>query len=409
MRSMAEGSSAAQGILLEGQRTLLPHVDVSFEHVIGSGAFGDVYAASWRHSAPGHAASAESLAVKVIKKKSLSEKARAQLVREVALHATIHHTHIVRCHGAYEASGALHLVLARCAGDVASAMRRGAAAAISTLAPRLMRQLLLALRHLHSDAIAVVHADIKPSNLLLSETGVLQLCDLGAAARVHAGGGRSTLVGSPAYHAPEVVAVTHLGLDVSCGASYGFASDMWSAGVCLVEMLTQGGLPFPATRRDAAAQLEAVCFRPPRLEPASAFSPAGRAFALALLAKQAYLRPSAEGALSDVETCGGEGGGFLPASDSPTADDEEATRVCLDCLARGEEDEAEAGAMRLCGRFAEADMLESPPACATGGADSTKKCASGRASGSERSGDETDDSPMSAPSWTSSLVELEQD
>lgn len=170
---------------------------------LGKGAFGVVYAAEWRDRNGGP------LAVKIVRQDGLSEKARAQLRREVALHASIVHETILRCHGAYEGSspGTLHLVLDQCAGDVASALRCGAAAAVRVLAPRLMRSLICALRHLHDDDVAVVHADVKSSNLLLTSDGCLRLCDLGAAARVHIGCGRSTLVGSPAYLAPEVVAV----------------------------------------------------------------------------------------------------------------------------------------------------------------------------------------------------------
>ena len=111
----------------------------------------------------------------------------------------------------------------------------------------------------------VLYRDFKPSNLLLDGDGTLQLCDLGAAARVP-GHGRSTLVGSPAYLAPEAVAITHLALQ-QCGAGYSTPADVWSAGIVLVELLS-GSLAFPASPLDAAAQPSAILFRPPALEPA---------------------------------------------------------------------------------------------------------------------------------------------
>ena len=109
--------------------------------------------------------------------------------------------HILRCWGAYEVrhSQLVHLVLARAAGDLGSAMRYGAASAVKVLAPRLLAELLRALAHLH-DECSIVHADVKPSNCLLTTHGALQLCDLGGAARIDGNrGGRTTLVGSPAY------------------------------------------------------------------------------------------------------------------------------------------------------------------------------------------------------------------
>jgi hypothetical protein len=50
--------------------------------------------------------------------------------------------------------------------------------------------------------------------------------------------------------------------------------------------------------RDAAAQHAHICFRPPTLEPAGAFSASARGLILSLLAKQSFLRPTAEEARS---------------------------------------------------------------------------------------------------------------
>ena len=411
--------------LADGLATLKKHIDVNLSDRLGSGAFGNVYAAAWKQQ------SDQKLAVKVVDASRLSVKARHQLCREIVLHTQCSHPNILRCLGAYELEGrssSLHLVLSRAAGDLGTAMRNGASSAVKLLAPRLTSQLLRALAHLH-DECSIVHADVKPSNLLLSFDGTLQLCDLGAAARIDSGrGGRSTIVGSPAYTAPEVVAIGHLGLEIG-GASYSFPADLWSVGVVLVELLTAGAsLPFAAEPRDAAAQPSAICFRPPRLEPASAFSASARSLVLRLLSKQAYLRPTATEALEEyasylqqphavkVQQRGQEQAPeqaqeqqqeekpavavahTVGADEQPAQQASEALQTCLACLAQSDEGSfcLEAPA-ESAGEFGSGMLSPPPPPPPPGLARSSEA--------GDDSSSVDDSSPMSLPSWTSSMVD----
>ncbi len=93
-------------------------------------------------------------------------------------------------------------------------------------------QLFIALRHLQN--CGVVHADIKPDNILVNENhNVLKLCDFGSA--MFDGDNELTpYLVSRFYRAPEVI----------LGLPYSHPMDLWSVGCCLYELFT-GNIAFP--------------------------------------------------------------------------------------------------------------------------------------------------------------------
>jgi protein kinase D len=102
------------------------------------------------------------------------------------------------------------------------------------IAKYLVSQILVALKHLHSRQI--VHCDLKPENVLLSsETPFPQvkLCDFGFARIIGEKSFRRSVVGTPAYLAPEVLK----------SKGYNRSLDMWSVGVIIYVSLS-GTFPF---------------------------------------------------------------------------------------------------------------------------------------------------------------------
>lgn len=80
----------------------------------------------------------------------------------------------------------------------------------------------------------ILHADIKPDNILVNETKLLlKLCDFGSASHVAENDITPYLV-SRFYRAPEIV----------LGLGYDFSIDMWSVGCTLYELYT-GKIMFP--------------------------------------------------------------------------------------------------------------------------------------------------------------------
>ncbi|WP_328990157.1 protein kinase [Kribbella sp. NBC_01245] len=122
----------------------------------------------------------------------------------------------------------------------------------------LLRQLLEALAHIHE--LGVVHRDVKPANLLLEATGTgapsLRLTDFGIALAL--GEPRltqqGTIVGTPGYLAPEILA----------GALPSIRQDLYAAGITAHQLLTGQE---PASHSPAG--LAPASHEPPGLEPAA--------------------------------------------------------------------------------------------------------------------------------------------
>lgn len=94
-------------------------------------------------------------------------------------------------------------------------------------------QLCQILSQLHGASPAIIHRDVKPSNIIISPDGVLKLIDVNAAKQYHYGKEQdTTLLGTTGYAAPEQYGI----------AASNVQTDIYSVGA-LMNMLLCGELP----------------------------------------------------------------------------------------------------------------------------------------------------------------------
>ena len=197
------------------------------------------------------------VAVKVLSDTADDEKAHERFVAEARLLARLHHPRLVTVLDAGTVDGRPHIVMELVAGsDLAAVLRDGPLPADRVA--RLGAEVAEALAHAH--AAGIVHRDVKPSNVLVEDSGHVRLADFGIARLAEATTRHTrtgTVIGSPVYLAPEQVA----------GETVTTATDLYSLGLLLLEALT-GEPPFTGTQIEVAmARLTAGPTLPPTLPP----------------------------------------------------------------------------------------------------------------------------------------------
>ncbi|CAK5087069.1 unnamed protein product [Meloidogyne enterolobii] len=174
----------------------------------------------------------------MIAKDRFSKKSSAveTLKSEVAILQAVDFQGIIKLESMFETKDKIFVVMEKMNGDMLELILSQASGRLNERSAKfLIMQILRALRYLHSRGIA--HCDLKPENVLLSDFKSnfpqTKLCDFGYARFIGETQFRKTIVGTPAYLAPEVLKKK----------GYNKSLDMWSVGV-IVYVTLSGTFPF---------------------------------------------------------------------------------------------------------------------------------------------------------------------
>uniref|UniRef100_H3CD20 Serine/threonine-protein kinase n=1 Tax=Tetraodon nigroviridis TaxID=99883 RepID=H3CD20_TETNG len=197
------------------------------DEVLGSGQFGIVYGGK-------HRKSGRDVAIKIIDKLRFPTK-QESLRNEVAILQGLHHPGVVNLDCMFETPERVFVVMEKLHGDMLEMILSSEKGRLpERITKFLVTQILVALRHLHFKNI--VHCDLKPENVLLASADSfpqVKLCDFGFARIIGEKSFRRSVVGTPAYLAPEVLR----------NKGYNRSLDMWSVGVIIYVSLS-GTFPF---------------------------------------------------------------------------------------------------------------------------------------------------------------------
>mmetsp|Transcript_60134 Transcript_60134/g.196409 ORF Transcript_60134/g.196409 Transcript_60134/m.196409 type:complete len:637 (-) Transcript_60134:434-2344(-) len=193
--------------------------------VLGSGCNGDVLMGTNRHTST-------QVAIKHLDLTAVSMEAREMLVNEVEIALSMDHPHIARLTDLYEGKDTLTLVMDKLDGGELFDRVVSQGHFSEEVAADSLRQILLAVRHLHRKGVA--HRDIKLENFLFEskDSNFIKLIDFGLAKFCGEGECMTDCCGTVSYMAPEVLR-----------QKYTVQSDMWSVGV-IAYVLLAGCMPF---------------------------------------------------------------------------------------------------------------------------------------------------------------------
>jgi cyclin-dependent kinase 5 len=200
---------------------------------IGEGTYGIVFKAKNRET---H----EIVALKRVRLDEDDEGVPSSALREICLLKELKHKNIVRLIEVLISDRRLTLVFEYCDQDLKKYFDSLNGEIDQSVVRSFMFQLLRGLHFCHTHN--VLHRDLKPQNLLITEHGELKLADFGLA----------RAFGIPVrQYSAEVVTLWYRPPDVLFGAKlYNTSIDMWSAGVIFAELSNAGRPLFPGNDVD---------------------------------------------------------------------------------------------------------------------------------------------------------------
>uniref|UniRef100_A0A7S3VP34 Protein kinase domain-containing protein n=1 Tax=Dunaliella tertiolecta TaxID=3047 RepID=A0A7S3VP34_DUNTE len=221
---------------------------------------------------------------------NLCELNRFQIFREVKLHSSLSHEHVIKLYGAFQQADQVVLVQEFAnMGDLFTLLHRyGGRLPERTAVELVLQPFLSVLNYLHANGIA--HRDIKPENILYTSDMRLKLADFGLAINMREERA-VTRAGTLEYMAPEVLDCPFKNKPEENKGNrmlhYSYHVDTWAVGVLAYELLV--GLP-PFNDKQRNAVEDKIRLAPPRFP--SKMSEECRGFITMALEKNPLERPT---------------------------------------------------------------------------------------------------------------------
>jgi serine/threonine-protein kinase len=251
------------------------------------------------------------VAVKVLRPELAAALGPDRFVQEIDIAAKLTHPHILPLHDCGDADGFLYYVMPHIEGESLRERLAHEGELPITEAVKILRDVADALDHAHKHG--VVHRDIKPDNVLLSERHAL-VTDFGVAKAVSEATGRQQLttegvaLGTPAYMSPEQAAADkHID----------HRADIYAVGALAYELLA-GRPPFIGTTPQEVLAAHVTQAVEPVTKHREKVPPALAQVVMKCLEKKPADRwQSAEELLPQLEALATPSGGMTPAETQP--------------------------------------------------------------------------------------------
>ena len=201
--------------------------DFIIQSRIGAGAAGTVFLAQ-------QISLEREVALKVLSHKNMTEKGVTTFLNEARAAAKLSHVNLVQSYAVGEDDGYSYMAMTYIKGEtLKSRLKREKRIPIDE-ALHIVQQVAEALHYAWTES-RLIHRDVKPDNIMLTDDGIAKLTDLGLAMNQKDWSEDMDISGSPSYMSPEQFA----------GEPLDTRSDIYSLGVTLYQMIT-GSLPFRA-------------------------------------------------------------------------------------------------------------------------------------------------------------------
>ena len=194
----------------------------TFARPLGKGAFGQVYLVV---SGDGHQYAAKCMTSTRKSGEQLHRKNQESFMNEIRLLSSLEHPNIVRYYDTASKDNIGYIIMEYVPGGSLLDFKKLAGSITEEMAGNFIVHALRGIGYLHEHN--VIHLDVKSANLLIDVEGVVKVADFGCGVIFDESNAKGPANGTILFMAPEVLT----------RRSYSFASDIWSLGCTLIEML----------------------------------------------------------------------------------------------------------------------------------------------------------------------------